>query len=412
MKRKRFLCLLLACLLTFGGSLPFSASAASAQTATARFRQVLALIEQLDAATAAYYGVGDTFGYTVRYLRSERYGDAAWKWMVGSPDEAYVSAMAPYASLRAIEELQVLSGEPGRVVDFTHLAAAADARQDFAGWAGDLISLAADIGTLYEARLLLGGEIGAFNLPDYYADIDACNLLAYADENGGGLAAAMRQYYVEGGVTHAVTDFLLRETGLAAEELTVDAIEACFLARLSGETCQPETLLLEGMYGLAGDVRLGYVCRAFAERLYSGYCGETLGHREVTVLTVEPTCVQRGYTCKLCTRCGAVWETDFLPATGHRYALIRTEPSATLPGIEVQVCVACGQYTETYFDVLAPGDLNGDGLLNAKDYLLLKRGILQTCSLTPRQEFLADLNGDGVLDALDYLLLRNSLLIE
>ena len=56
------------------------------------------------------------------------------------------------------------------------------------------------------------------------------------------------------------------------------------------------------------------------------------------------------------------------------------------------------------------GDVDGNGVLNAQDYLLLKRAILGTLELTDAQKEIADVNRDGKVDAIDYTLLKRAVL--
>ena len=53
------------------------------------------------------------------------------------------------------------------------------------------------------------------------------------------------------------------------------------------------------------------------------------------------------------------------------------------------------------------GDVNGNGKLDARDYLLLKRAYFGTYTLTCDSE-ISDVNGNGKLDARDYLLLKRA----
>lgn len=57
-----------------------------------------------------------------------------------------------------------------------------------------------------------------------------------------------------------------------------------------------------------------------------------------------------------------------------------------------------------------PGDVNNDGTLNAKDYLMLKKRCIGTVSLTVAGEANADMNGDGKIDAKDYVVLKRKIL--
>lgn len=67
-----------------------------------------------------------------------------------------------------------------------------------------------------------------------------------------------------------------------------------------------------------------------------------------------------------------------------------------------------------YYQVAPPqpvkGDVNGDGVLDAKDYQLIKRHVLGITRLTDEQQALADLNGDGRVTARDYTLAKRAVL--
>lgn len=56
------------------------------------------------------------------------------------------------------------------------------------------------------------------------------------------------------------------------------------------------------------------------------------------------------------------------------------------------------------------GDLNGNGKIDAMDYVLLKRYVLQTYTLTDEQLAIADINRDGSVNALDYMVLKRACL--
>ncbi len=54
------------------------------------------------------------------------------------------------------------------------------------------------------------------------------------------------------------------------------------------------------------------------------------------------------------------------------------------------------------------GDVNLNGDIDARDYLLLKRGYFGTYNLIPIAKAAGDINGNGKLDARDYLLLKRA----
>lgn len=427
--KSKALSILLAFLLSAGGLfafLPltagFSAEASSLEVVppsthdakpTVRFLELLTRVEALERATAEYYQTENTFDYVVRYIRSRRYADFTWQLMVGSPEPAYVEAMAAFDDLRQLGEIQILEGDGyAYVLDFPHMAAAADAKLDFAGWAGDLITLASDIGSLYEARLLLAGSEGVFNLADYHSDIDARNLYALSLENGGSLSKAMKSYYVEGGINTAATDFLLRDMQISPEELNTEVIYDHFHDLLCGESAQSQTVMLAGIYGVEKDERLHYAAQAFAEELFHLFCGESHGHQVVTLSKVAPTCKSHGYTLKMCLCCEDSWEENPVPKIPHEFDVLIIPPDEEYPGFRIDYCKGCGIREKELFDDGAPGDLNRNSRVDVADYVLLKRGVLGTYRLNARQLFLGDLNMDGETDVLDCILLRQKLFIS
>ncbi len=56
------------------------------------------------------------------------------------------------------------------------------------------------------------------------------------------------------------------------------------------------------------------------------------------------------------------------------------------------------------------GDVNDDGSINAKDYMMLKRHVLGTYTLSKAQQLVADINGDGSINAKDYMMLKRHVL--
>lgn len=67
-----------------------------------------------------------------------------------------------------------------------------------------------------------------------------------------------------------------------------------------------------------------------------------------------------------------------------------------------------------YYDALYPvpedplpaGDLNDDGDVNAIDYMMLKRSVMGSYSLSAAQRLAADVNGDERVNALDYAMVK------
>ena len=56
------------------------------------------------------------------------------------------------------------------------------------------------------------------------------------------------------------------------------------------------------------------------------------------------------------------------------------------------------------------GDVNMDGVVDAYDYLELKRAVLGSFDMPEERNALADVNEDGVVDAYDYLELKRAVL--
>lgn len=56
------------------------------------------------------------------------------------------------------------------------------------------------------------------------------------------------------------------------------------------------------------------------------------------------------------------------------------------------------------------GDLNGNGRVEAADYVLLRRAVLKMISVTDAAAMAADMNGNGRIEATDYLILRRRVL--
>lgn len=59
---------------------------------------------------------------------------------------------------------------------------------------------------------------------------------------------------------------------------------------------------------------------------------------------------------------------------------------------------------------IVKGDVDGDGKVTAKDYILLKRAVMGTYTLTDEQKEAADINGDGKINAVDYMLVKRAVL--
>lgn len=58
------------------------------------------------------------------------------------------------------------------------------------------------------------------------------------------------------------------------------------------------------------------------------------------------------------------------------------------------------------------GDVNGDGSVNSKDYILVKKYVLHLKQLTDNQKMAADVNGDGIINIKDYIQIKKSIITQ
>ena len=70
-----------------------------------------------------------------------------------------------------------------------------------------------------------------------------------------------------------------------------------------------------------------------------------------------------------------------------------------------KVSVTVGSETKEY-EVVIYGDANGDGEINAIDYVRIRKYIMNTANLSGSYSFAADVNKDGNIDAIDYVRIR------
>ncbi len=60
--------------------------------------------------------------------------------------------------------------------------------------------------------------------------------------------------------------------------------------------------------------------------------------------------------------------------------------------------------------VRVKGDINGDGEVDSRDCVILKRHLLNIIELSEDMYFIADVSGDGVIDSRDYTLMKRFVL--
>ena len=65
---------------------------------------------------------------------------------------------------------------------------------------------------------------------------------------------------------------------------------------------------------------------------------------------------------------------------------------------------------EYTFTAAASGDVNGDGKIDTKDYIALRRAILGITTLDDAAKLAGDRNGDGKVNSADCIAIRKTLL--
>ncbi len=83
---------------------------------------------------------------------------------------------------------------------------------------------------------------------------------------------------------------------------------------------------------------------------------------------------------------------------------------ATLTDIAIAEALAIGEILGLHEREFVPGDVNGDGHIDARDYAMLKRYLLGTYDLTVAELARADANGDGIVNAADYATIKRKVL--
>ena len=136
-------------------------------------------------------------------------------------------------------------------------------------------------------------------------------------------------------------------------------------------------------------------------------------HTPEVMPAVEPTCGQDGLTeGSRCAVCGEILvPQEVIPATGeHQYVDAVTPPTATERGYTTHTCSVCGDsYVDNYVDPtgILYGDVNGDGIVNKKDSLSLKKFLAD--SFYEIDLDAADVTGDGSVNKKDSLRLKQYL---
>lgn len=145
--------------------------------------------------------------------------------------------------------------------------------------------------------------------------------------------------------------------------------------------------------------------------------GTTLPH-DFAVVVTAPTCVTGGFTLRTCRSCGFQEQVDPVAALGHSWAPATCETLQTCKVcaattgeladhvFEKGTCVVCGAVDESFL----PGDVDGDGIVNYNDALLILRASIKLATLDERQMMIADVDGNGIVNYNDALtILRRSI---
>ncbi|MBQ7714937.1 MAG: hypothetical protein IJT70_03600 [Clostridia bacterium] len=213
--------------------------------------------------------------------------------------------------------------------------------------------------------------------------------------------------------TNYTVSSIFSDMGITAQGIRTTCIyfEASGLTNVTGNG-KLATYTFNIPEGLTGEYVIGVLCDdAINEDLvdlsvntYDATItlAECLHTNSSWVQTVAPTCTAAGTRSLVCSDCGAVLDTQTIPANGHTFSdewTIDVEPTATTPGIKSHHCIYCDAVTdETEIEPLTPvlpGDVNGDGKFNSKDIALMKRVIAGTAAEGSYNAANADLNGDG-----------------
>lgn len=76
---------------------------------------------------------------------------------------------------------------------------------------------------------------------------------------------------------------------------------------------------------------------------------------------------------------------------------------------ETEAAIIASYFDEKDSDEVA-GDVNGDGVLSALDYMIIKRAVLGSITLSREETYAADVNKDGEVDSRDYMTIKRAIL--
>ena len=153
-----------------------------------------------------------------------------------------------------------------------------------------------------------------------------------------------------------------------------------------------------------------YVCKHDSTHTYSAEI-PALGHNYVGGVVTQPGCETTGLKFFVCSHDTSHTYSEEIPALGHAYVLTDSQPATNdAAGWETYVCSRCNDgYTKVLPKLSGlPGDVSGDGSVNAKDVTTLRRVLAGGFNIT-FIESATDINHDGAVNAKDVTTLRRAL---
>lgn len=217
---------------------------------------------------------------------------------------------------------------------------------------------------------------------------------------------------------------------IAHDIVHVEAVEA---------TCENEGNV---EYWYCKDEACGLVWEDEALTIVSNHKNVKRGVKEHTVVAMDavaPRCHHTGNVAYwFCSVCNAVWVDEECTQVSNRLSVILPELGGDVIHVEAKAatkeeegvkehwyCEECEQVWEdeartqlsNHKNVIIPklpefepADVNGDGAVDVLDYMLVKRHVLGTYTMTEEQIARADLDGNGEIEGLDYMTVKRAVL--
>ncbi len=183
------------------------------------FKQMTDLCKLAQQYIATHYpNIMDTnpLKLALQYYRHSQYNGTAWTAVAGPLDQGYVNYVTTKYQGDIIS--YIIDPVSNEVINLPHLCVTLETPvflwgseffqiADYAGWAGDLVSLikniknkigeSSDVNQIAKAtHSLIGNEDTYFSMEDYYSDIDAVNMYKlYQSKNYNNLGELFRDYY-------------------------------------------------------------------------------------------------------------------------------------------------------------------------------------------------------------------------